>query len=166
MFALFFLACEPTSSDATGFEGGNFQFTTIGVSDQCYDGAFETIFMPEGTPEDFETPIELPSYADLPATYNIDIQDPFGSMEVTVDAGAQDGTMEVLGAAQTGVELDGDQWPDCLVDADIDIYLTITGDNEVEGNAVLHTGSFDEASCPVVTNDPCDIKLDITASRI
>ena len=162
----FLLACESTASDAESFQGGSFQFTTIGVSDQCYDGAFNTIFMPEGTPEDFETAIELPNYADLPQSYSIDIQDPFGSMNVTVAAGELDDTMEVIGAEQTGVELDGDQWPGCLVDASIDIYLTIVGENEVEGNAVMHTGSFDESSCPVVTDDPCDIKLDLTASRI
>jgi hypothetical protein len=167
MLTLFlFLACESSASDPAGFQGGDFQFTTTGVDDQCNDGAFDVIFMPEGTPEDFETPIEIPSTSDLPATYTIDLQDPFTEMQVTVDAGASEDQMEALGATQTGVELDADSWPGCLVDASIDIYLTIIDDNTLEGSAALHTSSYDEDSCPAVSADTCDIKLDLSAARI
>jgi hypothetical protein len=166
MIVLFLFACESTAKDGEGFQGGSFQFTTTGVDDQCNDGALDLVFMPEGTPQDFEKPIELPSVADLPQTYSIDIQDPFSNMEVTVAAGASEDQMEVLGAVQTGVELDAEAWPGCKVDSVIDIYLTITGENEVEGNAVLSTSSYDEDSCPAEESDPCDILLDLTASRI
>lgn len=166
LFLLLNIACDSTATEGEGFVGGDFQFTTTGVDDQCNDGAFDVIFMPEGTAEDFENPVELPGVADLPSTYSISLQSPFSAMEVTIDEGASSEQMEALGAVQTGVELDADQWPGCLIDASIDIYLTIVGDNEVTGNAILNTTSYDEGSCPAVTTDPCDIKLDLSAQRI
>lgn len=166
LFLLLSVACDSSATEGEGFEGGDFQFTTTGVDDQCNDGAFDVIFMPEGTPEAFENPVELPGVADLPATYSISLQAPFTSMEVTLTEGASADQMEAEGAVQTGVELDADQWPGCLVDSTIDIYLTIVGDNEVTGNAILNTTSYDESSCPAVATDPCDIKLDLSGQRI
>lgn len=167
MFLIALLACTPTDTATTkDFEGGNFQFTTTGVTDSCNDGAFETIFMPDGEATDFETPIELPSTVDLPSTYNIDLQDPFTEMEVTVEAGDRSDHMLVNGAEQTGVEWDQANSPGCLVDASIDIDLAIVNPNKVQGYALLHTGSFDEENCPVVTSDPCDVRLDVSAERI
>ncbi len=167
MFLIALLACTPTETDSSkAFEGGNFQFTTTAVTDDCNDGAFETIFMPTGDPTDFESEIELPATEDLPATYSIDLQDPFTEMEVTVEEGDRSGHMLVAGAEQTNVEWDAQNSPGCMVDASIDIDLAIVNPNKVQGFALLHTGSFDEDNCPVVAADPCDVRLDVTAERI
>ena len=58
LLMLTLLACEPTA-DAP-FQGGMFQLTTEGVTDECYDNAMNVVFMPEGTPNDFANLTELP----------------------------------------------------------------------------------------------------------
>ncbi len=158
--------CTGDGGDEGSFVGGSFQFTTYGVEDLCYDGAFEVIFMPEGTPNDFANPIDLPSWEDLPTTYTISLQEPFTDMEVTVEPGESEDEMIVRGAQQRGIELDADTYPGCLVDIDIDVDLTILSADEVSATAYLNTASFDEDGCPVVQSDPCDIILDLKATRL
>jgi len=151
--------------DPTQFQGGNFQFTTTAVDDACFDGGFDVIFLPEGGANDWATTTELPSWGDLPTTYDIELQDPFSSMEVTVSAGAA-GEMVMDGAEQVGVELDADSWPGCLVEMDISASLDIVGADAVQGSAQLNTAGFEETSCPAVDSDPCTITLDLTAARL
>jgi hypothetical protein len=169
MFLLTLLACgaaDETGAGSFAFDGGNFQFTTLDVDDQCYDNGLRTIFMPSyPDPEPFSDPVEIPSWSDLPQTYEISLQEPFGAMEVTVTAGARDGIYQVRGAEQTDVLLDEDQFDDCLIDSDIDIDLVTSGDNALGGNAVLATGNFRGEHCPEVDADPCDIILTLDASR-
>ena len=101
------LAC--TTDDAEDFAGGDFQITTTAVDDGCYDGAINTVFLPDGddSTNDWANPTYLPGWDELPATYTIALQDPFSDMEVTmVDGGAQN--LVVDGASQTAVELDAD----------------------------------------------------------
>ena len=162
-----FIACadkDGGDSGATeGFAGGTFQFTTNAVTDSCMDGAFEVIFMPEGTANAWATTTELPATEDLPVSYQIEIQQPFSAMDVTVSDGGEN-VLTVGDAAQSGVELDADSWPGCLVDMDISATLNIISDSEVRGSAVLTTSSFDEDSCPAVSSDPCTITLDLTGT--
>jgi len=165
MFALLMLACAP-DEPASDFEGGQFQFTTTDADDSCYDGAFKVIFMPEDIPYDWESPVEIPGVAELPVTYDIDLQEPWTSMEVTVTQGVQQETLVVTGAQQTGVELDPTAYPDCLVDASVDVALGIVDDTTLQGTVLLHTSSFDEAGCPPVDSDPCDMQLVVTAARL
>lgn len=156
-----------TSWDPADFEAGQFQFTSFSVEDGCLDGSFEVLFLPEGagTRSDWAYPIELPAWGSLPATYDVQIQEPFSSMSVTVEeAGA--GTLTVGSAVQSGVEYDADSAPGCLVDMSIDVEIVLDDNDTVHGQATMSTGSFDEDTCPVVDADPCTIVLDFDGVRL
>ncbi len=171
--ALVLMACgdkDDTGSDFdfTTFEGGTFQFTTTAVSDGCYDGSFEPIFMPNGaeTPNDWATTTELPSWVDLPASYELALPAPFLAMDVTVTDGG-DALMVLAPTTQPDkVALDADNFPKCMVEIAISADLNITGADSITGSATLETSGFelDPDNCPVVTSDPCSITLDITAA--
>jgi hypothetical protein len=130
------------------------------------DGAFDLIFMPEGseTPSDWATTTEFPAFGDLPSTYEISLQEPFSAMEVTVSE--SETGLAIGDAAQSGVELDGVAWPGCMVDMAISADLMVHSDDMLMGSAVLTTSSFDEENCPEVSSDPCEVLLDLTASRV
>ena len=170
---LLLAACAGKGADDTGawdpstFPGGSFIFTSTAVDDACLDGAFTALFLPEGdgTTSDWAYPVELPAWSSLPASYAVQLQEPFSSMDVTVTAGGSDGTLVVDGAAQTGVEFDADAYPGCLVDMDITVDITLDDDDTAHGVATLATSSFDEANCPVVAQDPCGLTLDFLAAR-
>jgi hypothetical protein len=161
--ALLMMACNPSGTGAN-FESGDFDFQTTDVADGCLDGAFDTLFMPEGTANDFGTPIYVPALDELPASYDVDLADPFGSMPVEVTG--DDETREIRGAQTTDVEYDSDNNPGCLIDALIDVDLTIDDADTVHGTATLELGSFDESTCPVVTNTSgCDVVLSLSGTR-
>jgi hypothetical protein len=173
LFAVALMACgdkdDTAGFDPTTFEGGTFQFTTTAVDDGCYDGSFEPIFMPDGagTPNDWAATTELPSWADLPSTYSLGLPDPFLAMEVTVEEGG-DALMVLAPTDQPdAVALDADNFPDCMVQITISADLTIIDADNITGTATLETAGFeaDPDNCPVVTSDPCEISLDITAAR-
>lgn len=165
VFVAALVACSSGDKDPTAFTGGNFDFMTTGVTDGCSDGAFELIFMPEGTDEEWAYPVELPAWADLPQTYTIQLQDPYAETEVTVEAGEDEGELMVTGVEKTNLELQ--DYPGCFVDNQIDVELTIVTNDEVEGFATLHTSSLDEDTCPTNTSgaEQCDVVLDVMATR-
>ncbi|MBN2798992.1 MAG: hypothetical protein JXX28_07575 [Deltaproteobacteria bacterium] len=155
--------------DFTTFEGGTFQFTTTAVSDGCYDGSFEPLFMPDGadSPSDWAVTTEIPAWADLPATYTVNLPAPFASMEVTVDANG-DATMVMAPQAQSEpLALDADNFPNCMVQTTLSATLNIVDADAIDGSAVVDASGFqsDPDNCPVVTADPCTITLDVTAVR-
>lgn len=158
------LACTPTD-DPDAFESGSFSFQTVAVTDACFDGGFEVLFMPDGpeTPTDFGSEIFIPSEDELPSTYTVNLADPFNDMEVNVTGSGN--TRTIRGAVNSNVELDEDAYPGCIVDMSIDVDLTISSNDEVSGTAVLNTSGFDEPNCPTVDSDPCDITLDIVGTR-
>jgi hypothetical protein len=172
--ALVLIACgdkDDTASgfDHTTFEGGTFQFTTTGVSDGCFDGSFEPIFMPDGadTPNDWAVTTELPAWTDLPSSYELALPAPFLAMDVTVEEGGE-ALMVLAPTAQPGaVVLDEDNFPNCMVEITISADLTIVDADNIQGFATLETAGFenDPDNCPVVQSDPCEISLDITAAR-
>lgn len=156
---------DATSFDPSTFEGGTFQFTTTGVQDGCYDGAFKVIFMPEGTANDWDVTTEVPGMADLPYTYDATLPDPYSAMQVTVEGTGTD-TFEFVDGLQIDVEVDADAYPGCLIDMDITATFTIIDADTFQGQATLATEGYDELSCPVVQSEPCDIDLDLSASRL
>ncbi len=159
-------ACGDKDGDSGAeFTEGEFQFTTIEVDDQCYDGAFRALFMPDGEPSDWQYPIELPAFADMPVSYTAQLQEPFGDIEVTVTEAGTD-QMTISGAVLADVELDAEQWPGCIVDMTVGVEITVDGADEVHGQATMNTAGFDEDSCPDVGADPCDMLLDFTGVRI
>lgn len=158
------MACNP-SDDLSNFEGGDFDFNTIGVTDGCLDGGFEVLFMPEGpsTPNPFGVAVYLPALDELPATYTQALPDPFPAIEVTVTG--DEGTRTVASATASDVEFDADNYPGCLVNSGVAVDLTLDSVDEVHGTATLETGSFDESSCPTPTADPCTLSVTIEGTR-
>ena len=84
------------------------KFTSTDVDDSCLDGAFVALFLPEGagTQSDWQYPIELPAWSALPATLDVQLQEPFSTTEVTMTAGDTNGTITIAGVPQTDVEYD------------------------------------------------------------
>ncbi len=154
--------------DATGgFTAGQFQFTTVGVTDACTDGALEAIYLPggAGTTSDWAYPIELPAFEDCPAQVSIQLQEPFNDMDVTIDTPGAD-QFSIAGEENLGVDLDPDTYADCVVDYTIDALIALQDNDNLSGSVTMHTGNWLGDDCPVVNSDPCDIVLDITATRL
>jgi hypothetical protein len=152
--------------DSTAFEGGTFQMSTTSVSDSCYDGAMSVVLMPENTTTEWQTTTELPSWSDLPSSYNVDLADPFSAIDVTVEDGGE-AMMTVSGASMPGVELDPDAMPGCTADLTIDVMVMLDGDDDVSGNASMTASGIVDAqgTCPTTLSDGCDITVDFTGVR-
>ena len=152
----------------TDFEGGNFQFTSTDVADSCTDGAFVALFLPEGagTQNDWQYPIELPAWSNLPATMEVQLQEPFSSTEVTMEAGASEGMISIAGVPQSNVEFNADANPGCLVDMAINVEIVIDDNTHIHGSATMETSSFDEDNCPAVDADPCQLDLTFIGEAI
>ena len=167
------MACTNTKNDtseeiidAEEFDGGNFQLTNSSVEDQCLDGAFTVLFLPDGTEHDWAFPIELPAEVALPATYNIQLEEPFSTMEVTVSSGGSSGSFVIENAIQEDVLFNADAYPDCIVDLSIEATLIATDSDNLTGQATLRVMEHTGDSCPVFTTSPCDILLDFFGSRL
>jgi hypothetical protein len=158
------VACKPSEGEGD-FAGGQFQFTTTAVSDACFDGGLEAVFLPggAGSTNDFANTIYVAGDDELPWTGEIALPDPFSAVEVTVTGDAT--SRSFAGADNTGVELDADAYPGCMVDMSIGVDLAIDSADAVSGTATLTTSSFDEENCPAVTAEPCDITLTLTGAR-
>jgi hypothetical protein len=162
IIALFACATDG-EGDHADYEGGNFTFTTQSVDDQCADGAFETIFMPEGedVPTAWEYAVELPGSHDLPASYSIQVQEPYGVVAVTVTEGASEDQMGVAGDA---VEIELEDYPGCVVTQAISGTITWVDADNIQGSVVLSTTGMDEPECPSQPGS-CTVTLDITGAR-
>ncbi len=156
---------DDTSSD---YVGGTFTVTIEAVDDDCQDGGFEVLFMPEGTPTDFANPIELPALEDLPMDSTVTLQAPYAVMPVTWEAGESEDTLVIIDAAQTDVVLDEESYGDCTADMSISVDLTILDADTITATAVLTTGGYESSgdTCPEPTSDPCDITLDLSGTSL
>jgi len=157
-----------TTGDTADFTGGDFQLTTTAVDDGCYDGALNTVFLPEGegSTNDWADATYLPGWDELPATYDISLQDPWTDMEVTVtDGGAEN--MLIEDAQQVGIELDPDTYPGCTVDVSIYVDITIVSADEVSATATLTNTNLTGDTCPdMVGGDGCTMDLDVVGARL
>ena len=155
---------------AKGFEfaDGDFDFTTVLARDLCLGGAMEALFMPEGpdTPHPFEFPIRIPSYDQLPTSYEIDLRAPFLGMPVTVEDGG-DGMFAVRGSVMESVVLDASKYGDCEVTMTVDADLWPASADHVDGEARIQVSDARGAEelCPVFTSDPCEVTLVLAATR-
>ncbi len=158
---------DDTGSSAS-FESGSFQFTSNAADDACLSGAFALLFLPEGdgSENDWAYLIELPAWDSLPATYSIQLQDPFSDMEITVTEGGTD-QFAMAGALQSGVVFDEDAYPDCTVDMSIDATINIETSDSVTGQAFMTIDNPSGDTCPVFDNGtPCQVTLDFTGIRL
>ena len=172
LMLMLFLACGAKSDtdDTNAFDwtGGDFQFQSVTVDDSCLGGALEALFMPEGpaTPHDFEYLIYLPGYDDLPASYTVDLREPFVEMPVTVDS--DDGKiLKVRGSEMEAVELGASSYGDCVVTMTVDLNLVPTSANGAEGLAVITITNprGEDGLCPVFEETPCPVDLTLSAVR-
>lgn len=170
MTLLWLLACAGDSNleEVKDFQGGDFQFSTTIARDECLEGALEALFMPEGpdTPHPFQYLVHVPSTDELPASYDIDLRDPFVGMPVTVEAG-EGGAFAIRGSVMDAVLLDETKYGDCAVTMTVDADLRPTDADHLEGEA--HIAVSDprgaEELCPVFAGDPCQVALALVAER-
>lgn len=159
------IGCPAADDDDDGeFTAGSFAFLTVGVSDACVDGALEVVYMPEGaaTPSAWGYPIELPAFEDMPATVDIQLQDPFNDMTVEITSPGDD-QFAINGEENLGVDLDPDTYDDCVVDYNIDALLTLSDNDNLTGTVSLHISNWAGDDCPASTD--CDVTLDVEAAR-
>ena len=147
------------------FSTGRFQMTSQGVEDNCGGGAFSVLLMPEGedTPTDWEYLIELPGWDDMATRVplNIDLQEPFSSMDVTVVQGDTTGQIKMDGGSQDSIPLFNDDT--CDVDLDITALLQIVDEDNLTGQATLIFTDSRGIGCTFEQN--CEMLLDFTAKR-
>ena len=179
--ALMFGACDDGDSDdggdngggeggsaaASGFEGGTFKVTTQSVDDGCFDGAMNTIVLPDGTPRDLPAPVVIPDYSALAgATLDIDFNDPFQDVTgVAIEAAGENG-LQTTGAGfdQTGVDISGDGG-DCLADMKVTAQLVSNGTDGFTGTATLTISAATGADCPAFQQGPpCAVATTLTAT--
>lgn len=162
------LGCESTSEEPEGFVGGDFETTILSVSDNCAEGGFDGVFLPDGNPTAFPEPMELPGVVDLPWTHTVAFAAPFGSTQLVFEAGeVGEDSIQALDGELATTEVNPEAWPSCFVNGTVDFYLQLVDSNAVTGSAVMSLESFDEEGCPEeVTVDPCDVKLDLRWQRL
>ncbi len=167
----FLFACPPSEGDDTGASegvaGGNFDFMTTGVDDQCSDGALNVVYLPDGagTTNDFGAPIYIPGDDELPYNGSVDLPDPFTDVTVDITGDATAGTRAFAGAQNTQVDLDPDTYADCKVDIGIAADCTLSGADAIACTATLEMSSATGADCPTFDSDPCTVTLDISGTR-
>ena len=124
--------------------------------------------MPEGvdTPHQFEYPIYIPSYSELPTEYDVDFREPFVGMPVKVEDGGN-GVFWIRGSVMDAVQLDAVKYGDCVVTMTVDADLTPEDSDTVLGTAAIAISDArgSEELCPVFDGDPCDVGLEIRATR-
>ena len=152
-------------SDPSTFEGGSFQFTSIAVNDQCLDGAFDVLFLPDGNSSDWQYPIELPSWDDMPQSYSISLQDPFTDMAITANQGPNE-TISISDGTQTGILFNANAYPDCLVDLGVNAAISLIDGQSVSGIATLTVTNAIGDTCPLFASDPCTVLLDFQGVRL
>ena len=164
------VGCGKTDEEKSlGFswDGGDFDFTTTAADDACLDGALEALFMPGGpeTPQEFEYPIYLPAFDELPMSYDVDLREPFVGMPVTVDPG--DAGMLSATGVMDEVALGLVAYGDCVVTmtAEIDMTPTSADTAEGEGRISISDPRGEDGRCPVYDADPCLVRLTLIADR-
>ena len=122
--------------------------------------------MPSGPeqPQAFAYPIYLPSYDELPASYEIDLREPFVGMPVTVSAG-EDGWLVASGVMEA-VALGQVAYGDCAVTMTVAIEVLPSSSSTAEGWATIDISDPHGADgrCPVYEADPCQVTLTLQAT--
>lgn len=167
-FAL--LACSKNDSDIEieevdeDFYGVDHQITTQSVDDQCFDGAMNALFMPQGsnTPHDFEYLVYIPSLDELPMTYEISLREPFVGMEITAEDG-DDGIINIVSGRMEEVAL-GPTFGSCVATMDVEAEIVPAGDYfEFSTTITMSELRGDDEGCPIPQIDPCTVDLFMTS---
>jgi hypothetical protein len=156
------------STDSQKWTGGDFDFYTRSVDDDCLGGAMEALFMTEGpsAPHPFEYAIYQPDSAQLPYSSTVDLRDPFVEMPVTIEDGGRGG-FKIRGAVMEPVVLGSAAYGDCTVTVTVDAGLGLIDVETLGGNDSISLSGprGDDAQCPVFNSDECSVALTISAVR-
>ncbi len=158
---------DDTDTDTEVFAAGNFLVTAIGVTDNCFDGAMNTLIIPDGVSNDFPELIAFPAYAGLPSTIDIAFGAPFQSVtDVAVQKSGASGWSTVGdGFAQSGVSIVA-EGKDCVSDMMAYAELIATDNDNFNGTGILTISSATGADCPVFANEaPCTVHVQLAAVR-
>jgi hypothetical protein len=162
-------ASDSASASGAEFTAGTFQLTTTEAKDSCLGGGLETLFMPDGaaTPYDLANTTEFRAAADLPKTYNISLQAPFTEMDVTVEKGASDRSMQIRDSVQTDIVVNADSYGHCNVDMSIDADITVVDNDNINVTATILVTDWQGADmkCPMAQADPRQVTLTMTGKR-
>lgn len=167
------LACgsdKDTSNDVFDpetFEGGSFQIQTVGVSDGCLSGDFDSVFQPNGpgNPITWSRPVVLPSWSVLPQSYAISLVHPLGESTVTFEDRG-DGQMGISGAEALHVEIDAESYPACSVEVSVQGAWAFPDGDTLDGALTLSLAAPTPDTCPALRADPCEIDLPLVGSRL
>ena len=168
--ALFGAGCggdDDDSSDSTGFSGGSFTVTVTSVQDGCFDGAMNTVVLPEGTPRDLPAPVNVPAWSDLPGQIDIAFNPPFQNVTgVPIEADGDNGIKTTgAGFAQVDVDIGSDGKP-CLTNMMVTASLLASGDDKFTGTAVLTITAAEGDDCPAFqSSPPCAVTTPLEANR-
>jgi len=167
------IACGGSAKDTGAggekpWTGGDFDFYTQSVEDDCLGGALEALFMPDGPgePHAFEHSIYLPDTSELPYSSTVDLREPFVEMPVVIEDGG-DGGFTIRGSVMEAVALGEASYGDCLVTMTVDADLSLVDVNELEGSASISISDprGDDGRCPVFSSDDCVVGLLLSAGR-
>ncbi len=153
---------------ATGFSGGNFTVTVESVDDGCFDGAMNTIVLPDGEANDLPAPVSFPDYDDLPTQVDIEFNEPFQDTEGIEFEAAGDNGLRTAGDGftQTGVDIAAADGDDCLADMLVTAELSATDDDTFTGTGTLTITSAEGDDCPAFeAGPPCEVTTPMTATR-
>lgn len=156
---------DTTPAADSAYTSGNFVVTVLDVDDACFDGAMNTIVLPDGTARDLPAPVALPGYADLPAGVDIQFSAPFQSVTGSAFvANGENGLMtDAAGIVQTGVDIsDGG---DCLADMSVHVQLIASDNDTLTGSGYLEITSATGADCPVFAGSGCKVTSNVSAVR-
>jgi hypothetical protein len=149
------------------YKSGDYQFYTLAADDGCLDGALEALFMPEGPDSEhaFEYAIYVAGREELPATYDVDLREPFMGMTVTLTA-AEDGTVRLRGSVMDEISL-GAAYGDCVTTMTVDADFTPVTTSQLEGRARIDMSDArgDDGLCPVFDANPCEVTLTLVGDR-
>ena len=137
-------------------------FQTLGVTDQCFDGALEILFMPEGSdnPHEFEYPIYMPLLEETPYQGSVDFREPFVGMDIEI-VGDETGQLSIEGAVMRAVALGG-SFGDCAADMTVAADFT-PFENGFSGVANIQLSNLQstEEACPVPSSESCEVRLQL-----
>lgn len=157
-----------TNNGGGGLEAGNYTVTVLDVDDQCFDGAMDTIVLPDGMPRDLPAPVGIPGSADLPGTIDIQFTAPFQSVTgVAVEASGNNGiTTSGTGFTQEDVDISSAGDGSCLADMNVTFTLTASADGKLTGSGSLSITAAEGASCPAFqAGPPCSVISNLEATK-
>lgn len=150
------------------FDAGEFEIFTLLVDDQCLDGGLDALFMPLGTDEPWRWPhaVDVFPPSELPRTYDLNLREPFGQMEITAEPGSPT-EQQLLVHPNPSVLIGPAQFGDCVIALEGSVYVELTGTDRIEGVASLTMSDpRGDERCPADMPPSCPVLLSFEGNRL